>query len=79
MQREDWLKEPRHQGRRSQQVQSNAALPLRKEGLQATVPHWNRLLPAQGLPPHRHSLRQARQKLPRFRLSRRCYRMVDIM
>ena len=34
---------------------------------------------AQGLPSYRNPLRQARPKLPRLCLPRRCYRMVDFM
>ena len=74
-----WLTRARHQARRSQQVEPQAAVQLRQESLQATPPHRECLLSAQGLPPHRHPLRQAGAKLPRFRLPRRCYRMVDLM
>ena len=69
----------RHQARRSQQVEPQAALQLRQEILQTATPHRERLLPPQRLPPHRHALRQAGQKLPRLRLPRRCYRLVDFM
>ena len=50
-----------------------------KKILQTTAPHRERLLPPQRLPPHRHALRQAGQKLPCLRLPRRCYRLVDFM
>ena len=38
-----------------------------------------RLLRAQRLPQDRHSLRQAREKLPRIRLPHCSYRLVDLM
>ena len=41
--------------------------------------HRERLLPAQGLPQDRNSLRQAGKKLSRFRLPHSCYHMVDLM
>ena len=69
----------RHQGCRPQQVEPQATFQLRQESLQATTPHRECLLSAQGLPPHRHSLRQAGEKLPRLRLPRCCYRLVDFM
>ena len=74
-----WLKESRHQARHPQHFEPQAALQLRQEILQAATPHRECLLPPQGLPTHRHPLRQARPKLPRLRLPRRCYRMVDFM
>ena len=67
----------RHQARRSQQVEPQAAVQLRPESLQATPPHRECLRSAQGLPAHRHPLRQAGAKLPRCRLPCRRYRMVD--
>ena len=69
----------RHQGRRPQQVEPQATFQLRQESLQATTPHRECFLSAQGLPPHRHSLRQVGEKLPRLRLPRCCYRLVDFM
>src|SRR5688572_16568494 len=72
-------KRSRNHSRRSQQDQPHATFPLRSQVLQTTTPHRERLLPSQGLPPHRHTLRQARQKLPRRSLPRRCYRLVDFM
>src|SRR5277367_1905008 len=69
----------RHQGRRSQQVQPQAAFHLRQEILQTTAPYRKCLQSAQGLPTNRHSIRQAGAKLSRLRLPRRCYRMVDLM
>ena len=39
----------------------------------------NAFCQTQGLPTHRHSIRQAGPKLPRLCLPRRCYRMVDLM
>ena len=41
--------------------------------------HRERLLPAQGLPQDRNSLRQAGKKLSRFRLPHSRYHMVDLM
>ena len=70
---------PGHEGCHPEPVQPQAALQLRQECLQATTPHRERLLPAQGLPPYRHSLRQAGAELPRLHLSRRRYRLVDFM
>ena len=49
----------RHQARHSQQVEPQAAVQLRQEILQTATPHRECLLPPQGLPPHRHPLRQA--------------------
>jgi len=69
----------RHQAGRPQQVEPQAALQLRQENLQATPPHRERLRSAQRLPAHRDPLRQAGAKLPRLRLPRRRYRMVDLM
>src|SRR6476661_5676953 len=69
----------RHQGRRSQQVQPQATFQLRQEILQTTAPHRECLQSAQGLPTNRHSIRQVGAKLPRLRLPRCCYRMVDLM
>ena len=69
----------RHQAGRSQQVEPQAALQLRQEILQATTPHRERLLPAQGLPTSRNPLPQVGPKLPCLRMPRRCYRIVDFM
>ena len=41
--------------------------------------HRERLLPAQGLPQDRNSLRQAGKKLSRFRLPHSRYHMVELM
>src|SRR5215471_16632285 len=68
-----------HQARRAQQMQSQAALQLRPKVLQAASQDRERLLPPQGLPPYRHTLRQACKELPRIRLPRRSYRLVDFM
>jgi hypothetical protein len=72
-----WLKD-RGTGR-SQQLELQSALQLRQEILQTTTPHRERLLPAQGFPTRLHPIRQTCSKLPRLRLPRRCYRMVDLM
>ena len=69
----------RCQARRSQQVKPQIALQLRQEALQTAPPHGERLLSPKGLRTHRIPLRQARKKLPRLRLPRCRYRMVDLM
>lgn len=69
----------RDQGRCSQQVQPKAALQLRPDSLQTAAPHRECLLSPQGLPPHRYTLRQAGEKLPRLEMPCRRYRMVDVM
>ena len=50
--------------------------PLRPHSLQEPQPHRAHVLPAQGLPPRRHPLRQARPKLPRWRPHRRNRNLV---
>jgi hypothetical protein len=69
----------RHQARHSQQGEPQATFQLRQKDLSTTPPRRERILPPQGLPPHRHPLRQALPKLPRLGLPRGCYRMVDLM
>src|SRR5471032_1394803 len=70
---------PWHEGRRAQQDESKATLQLRQERLQTTTPHRERLLPPQGLPSDRNTLRQAGQKLPRLDMPRRRRCMMDFM
>lgn len=72
-------RQARHRSRRAQPGQSPPTLRLRQERLQATPSYRERLLSPQGLPPRLHSLRQAGSKLPRLRLPRRRYRVVDLM
>src|ERR1700734_2331496 len=68
-----------HKTRRPQQIEPQTALQLRPKVVQAATPHRKRLLPPQGLPAYSHPLRQTGKKLPRLRLPRRCYRVVDFM
>ena len=70
---------PWHEGRRAQQDESKAALQLRQECVQTTTSHRECLLPPQGLPSYRNTLRQAGQKLARLDMPRRRRRMVDFM
>jgi transposase len=74
-----WLKDRGTKAVVSQQVQPQATFQLRQEILQTTAPHRECLQSAQRLPTNRHALRQVGAKLPRLRLSRGCYRMVDLM
>src|ERR1044071_8382620 len=70
---------PWHQARRAEQFEPQAAFQLRQQGLQATTSHRECLRSPQGLPTRLHPIRQAGPKLPRLRLPRCCYRMVDLM
>jgi hypothetical protein len=50
-----------------------------KSELQAATPYREHLLLVQGFPADRHPVQQPGEKLPRFRLPRCRYRMVDFM
>ena len=69
----------RNDARHPEQIQPKASLPLQQAGIQMASSHRERLLPAQGLPQDRNSLRQAGKKLSRFRLPHSRYHMVDLM
>ena len=69
----------RNNARHPEQIQPKASLPLQQAGIQMASSHRERLLPAQGLPQDRNSLRQAGKKLSRFRLPHSCYHMVDLI
>jgi hypothetical protein len=68
-----------HKTRHAQQIEPQTALQLRPKVLQAATQDRERLLPPQGLPAYRHPLRQIGKKLPRLRMPRRRYRVVDFM